>query len=88
MHLPTRVPPPELNPAGSAHYETNKSNTHKYKPYNRCIGKYPKLSPNAQQGKYPSNGIAEPCPTHNAASSSAAARVLHWTSAHLKPQLV
>jgi len=52
MHLPTQVPPPELTPAESAHYETNKSSTHKYKTYNKCIGKYPKLSPNAQPGKY------------------------------------
>jgi len=52
MHLPTQVPPPELTPAESAHIETNKSSTHKYKTYNKCIGKYPKLSPNAQPGKY------------------------------------
>jgi len=44
--------PPELTPAESAHYETNKSNTHKYNTYNKCIGKYPKVSPNAQPGKY------------------------------------
>jgi len=30
--------PPELTPAESAHYETNKSSTHKYKTYNKCIG--------------------------------------------------
>ena len=52
MHLPAQVPPPELTPAESAHYKTNKSSTHKYKTYNKCIGKYPKLSPNAQPGKY------------------------------------
>jgi len=49
---PHKSPPPELTPAESAHYETNKSSTHKYKTYNKCIGKYPKLSPNAQPGKY------------------------------------
>jgi len=42
MHLPTQVPPPELTPAERAHYETNKSSTHKYKTYNKCIRKYPK----------------------------------------------
>jgi len=52
MHLRTQVPPPELTPAESTHYETNKSSTHNYKTYNECIGKYPKLSPNAQPGKY------------------------------------
>jgi len=30
--------PPELTPAESAQYETNKSSTHKYKTYNKCIG--------------------------------------------------
>ena len=49
---PHKSPPPELTPAESADYETNKSSTHKYKTYNKCIGKYPKLSPNAQPGKY------------------------------------
>jgi len=43
---------PELTPAESAHYETNKSSTHKYKTHNKCIGKYPELSPNAQPGKH------------------------------------
>jgi len=52
MHLPTQVPPPELTPAESAHYETIKSSTHKYKTYYKCMGKYPKLSPNAQPGEY------------------------------------
>ena len=52
-HAPPHTsPPPELTPAESAHYETNKSSTHKYKIYNKCIDKYPKLSPNAQPGKY------------------------------------
>jgi len=54
-------PPAELTQAESAQYETNKSSTHKYKTYNKCIGKCPKLSPNAQQGNFGSNGIAEPC---------------------------
>jgi len=44
--------PPELTRAESAHYETNKSSTHKYKTYNKCIGKYTKSSGNAQPGKY------------------------------------
>jgi len=52
-HAPPYTNPPlELTPAESAHYETNKVSTHKYKTYNKCVGKYPKLSPNAQLGEY------------------------------------
>ena len=43
--------PLELTQAERAPYETNKSSTHKYKTHNKCIGEYPKLSPNAQAGK-------------------------------------
>ena len=39
---PHKSLPPNLPPAESAHYETNKSNTHKYKTYKKCIGKCPK----------------------------------------------
>ena len=43
-HAPSHTsPPPELTPAESAHYKTNKSSTHKYKTYNQCIGKYKKV---------------------------------------------